>query len=193
MHAWDLFPPHLKDQFAHQSVPVTVGLQAAVFVVGSDVDLVFKAQVAGERVQDVDGEALVLFRLSQNILWHHYKRLLLQGKDKSSVSARPIDAPVIQALNHQITQEAVTPPQMLIWEVGGMSARANVMTTVQSGHAQNVLIHNTGVILSMFTTFITRQKRCNNNNVVRHNIIFSFPLELYIYIFFYTWMIEKIS
>ncbi len=78
-----LFSPHLKNQFTHQSVPLAIRLQAAVFVVWSDINLIFKSQVVGQSIQDINGKALVLLRFSQNVLWHHHKRLLLEGKDQS--------------------------------------------------------------------------------------------------------------
>lgn len=98
------FSPHLKDQFTHQSVPLTIRLQAAVFVVWRDVDLILKAEVVGQSVQDVNGVALVLFGLSQNILGHHYERLLLQGKDQSAWEQ------VSQAANQYCSQSSTTSP-----------------------------------------------------------------------------------
>lgn len=41
---------HLENQFPDQSVPLAVRLQAAIFVVGSNVDLVLEAQVVGQSV-----------------------------------------------------------------------------------------------------------------------------------------------
>lgn len=73
---------HLENQFTDQSIPLTVSLQAAIFVVWSNVDFILEAQIIGQSIQDVDGVTLVLLGFSQDILRHHHKWLLLQGKDQ---------------------------------------------------------------------------------------------------------------
>lgn len=59
---------HLKDQLAHQSVPLPIRLQASVFVIWGDVDLILKAQVVGQGIQDINRKALVLLWFAQNVL-----------------------------------------------------------------------------------------------------------------------------
>lgn len=71
---------YLRQQFPDQAVPCSIALLDTVLVVRGDVDLVLKAQVVGESVQDVYGEALVLLWLPQHVLRHHHERLLLKAQ-----------------------------------------------------------------------------------------------------------------
>lgn len=73
---------HLENQFTDQSVPLTISLQAAIFVVWSNVDFILEAQIIGQSIQNVNGVTLVLLGFSQDILRHHHEWLLLQGKDQ---------------------------------------------------------------------------------------------------------------
>lgn len=77
-----VFVSYLGNQFADQSVPLPIRLQAAVFVIRGNVDLIFEAQIVGQSVQHVDGVTLVFLWFSQDILRHHHKRLLLEGKEQ---------------------------------------------------------------------------------------------------------------
>lgn len=63
-----LFSPHLGNQFTYQPVPLTIRLQASIFVVWSNVDFILKAQIIGQSIQDVNGITLVLLWFPQNIL-----------------------------------------------------------------------------------------------------------------------------
>lgn len=147
VHACKLFSSHLKDQFTHQSIPLTIRLQAPILVVWSNVDLILKAQVVWQSLQDINGKTLVLLWFPQNILWHHYKWLLLEGKFYKGVSKsirQPINTPITAALNHLITQVDIL-PQTNILKFGRRSVRANI--TNRKGHFQVANNDKTGLCM----------------------------------------------
>lgn len=104
---------YLGNQFTDQSVPLPIRLQAAVFVIWGHIDFILEAQIVGQSIQHVDGVALVFLWFSQDVLGHHHKWLLLEGKEwcvRRTVQL-PINTCVIQAFNQP--QLAILAPGMV--------------------------------------------------------------------------------
>lgn len=85
-----LHGPYRKPYFVYKlpdhSIPGAIRQLRAVLAVGHLVDLILEAQNLGQRIQNIDGEAFVAFRLAKDVLSYHHKGILLLDNINNTTS-----------------------------------------------------------------------------------------------------------
>lgn len=76
--AFSYYGVYLVNQFTNHAVPRAVMELLSIFSIRRLIDLILEAQILGKGIQNINGEALVTFRLPKDIFSHHNERFFLR-------------------------------------------------------------------------------------------------------------------